>query len=369
VLTIGIDARAATEVPAGRGRVVRELLAALVRRDDDDVRYVLYAREAWDERLDERFAWRLVGSRDPLWHLRAATAARHDDVFLSTNSYLTAWFLRPPSIPFVYDLVPFVEGARAQARAGRIERATIGPAMRRAAALLCISEATRRDLAARFPKAGHKAFVAQLAADERFFAVTGEAAAGVRARHGLDRPFVLAAGTLEPRKNIPALIAAYARLPEDVRAAHQLVIVGPEGWEMQETLRAAQAREADVRLLGHVSDEDLAALYRACTVFCYPSLYEGFGLPVLEAMAAGAAVLTSDVSSLPEVGGDAVAYADPLRPDAIAGALERLLADPGERARLGAGARERARTFSWERFAGEVLDAARAVHLAASARR
>ncbi len=167
---IGIDARAAAEVPAGRGRLVRELLLALARRDEP-LRVNLYARTAWDGLpADPRFTWRLIDAPDPLWHVRAAAAAGTDDVFLSTNSYLTAWFLRPPSIVVVCDLVPWVPGAQAQRRAARIERATIRPALRRARGMLCISQATEHDLVARFPAARGKTFVAPLAADERFFA-------------------------------------------------------------------------------------------------------------------------------------------------------------------------------------------------------
>jgi len=338
---------------------VRELLLALARRPDD-VRYELYARTAWEAALDERFTWHLIDAPDPWWHVRAAFAARHDDVFLSTNSYLTAWFLRPPSVVIVHDLVAWVEGARPQRRAALIERATIRPALRRASALVCMSEATRRDLVEAFPAAAGKVTVSPLAADERFFVRPTETAVReLRSRHGLDRPFVLAAGTLEPRKNLSRLVAAYAALPEAVRAGRELVVVGPEGWEMEETLRAADTVAADVRLLGHVSDDDLVTLYATCEVFAYPSLYEGFGIPVLEAMAAGAAVVTSDVSSLPEVGGDAVAYADPNDTASIRDALQDLLEAPEERAKLGALARARAATFSWDRYAAAVLQAAR----------
>jgi glycosyltransferase involved in cell wall biosynthesis len=345
---IGIDARAAAEEPAGRGRYVRELLRALATLDGG--RYVLFARSRWeDPGLDARFRWHLVGLPDPLWHLVvAARASRHTGAFLSTNSYLTAWFTRVPTAPVVFDLVPFVHAAQAQSRAARIERATIRPALARAAALPCISEATRADLVARFPSAAGKASAIPLAADASFAAATpGDAAA----RHGLDRPYVLAVGTLEPRKNLQRLVAAWGLLPDDLRERHQLALVGPRGWDDEPILRAAA--EGGAKLLGRVDDADLAALYAGCAAFAYPSLYEGFGLPVLEAMGAGAPVVTSSVSSLPEVAGDAALLVEPTDTGAIAAALARVLSDPALAADLRARGRLRAAEFSWERTARE----------------
>jgi glycosyltransferase involved in cell wall biosynthesis len=348
---IGIDARAAAEEPAGRGRYVRELLRGLAALDGGS--YVLYSRTRWeDPALDDRFRWRLLGLPDPLWHLvAAARASRGVDAFLSTNSYLTAWFTAVPTAPVVFDLVPFVEGAQAQSRAARIERATIRPALRRAAALPCISEATRRDLVARFPVAERTAVTIPLAADAAFAAaVPGD----VPARHGLDRPYVLAVGALEPRKNLQRLVEAWGRLAPTVRDGHQLALVGPRGWDDEPILRAAA--EGGARLLGRVDDADLAALYAGCAAFAYPSLYEGFGLPVLEAMAAGAPVVTSNLSSLPEVAGDAALLVDPRDVDAIADALARVLGDPELARDLRARGRERAAAFSWERTARETRE-------------
>lgn len=346
-MIVGIDARAAAEVPAGRGRVVRELLRALAARSDEH-RFRLYCREPWED-LGPRLEWVRVGAPDPLWHLLTARAAnRSCDVFLSTNSYLTAWFTRIPCAVIVHDLVAFLDGAEAQARAARIERATIRPALRRAGALLCNSEATRGDLLARFPGVAARAHVVPFAADARFAAARPDPAA--EARHGLDGPYVLAVGTLEPRKNLERLIAAWAGLP----ATHVLALVGPRGWGDQPILEAAR-RAGDVRLLGRVSDEDLASLYAGCACFAFPSLYEGFGLPVLEAMAAGAPVLTSNVSSLPEVAGDAALLVDPLDVGAIRDGLARLLGDEALREDLRARGRDRAAGFSWDRTAAETL--------------
>ena len=354
-LSIGIDARAAVEVPAGRGRFVRELLAALSRREDD-VRYLCYARSRWEERLDERFQWRLIGAGDPWWHaLTAREASRECDVFLSSNSYLTTWMLRIPAVPVIYDMVAFDGAHRPNRRSAAIERLTLGLAVRRSRAFLAISGATASDFEARFPRAAGRVTVAPLGVAPQLAA---ELSADQRGR--LPRPgFVLAVGTLEPRKNLPRLVRAYRLLGESVQEEHPIVVVGELGWDADATLDSLRALGDRCVMLGHVSDGVLAELYRRCGVFCYPSLYEGFGLPVLEAMAAGAAVVTSSVSSLPEVGGDAVEYADPLDPESIAAAMRRVLGSPERRAELGAAGRERAAMFDWARTAEIVLEVLR----------
>ncbi|HXB65006.1 MAG TPA: glycosyltransferase family 1 protein [Solirubrobacteraceae bacterium] len=354
-LTLGIDARAAEEVPAGRGRLVRELLRALAAREDDGGwRYVLYARRAWREQpLDARFQWREIPARDPWWHARAARAAdRECDVFLSTNSYLTGWLLHIPDVPIVYDLVPFEPALLPNRRSAVIERVTLGRSVRRAAALLAISQATARALTERFPATAARTVVAPLGVAPTLSKELDPAEAAELPPDG----FVLAVGTLEPRKNLPRLVEAYRSLRPDLAEAHPLVVVGARGWQTGETLDALRSLGERCTMLGYVSDAALAELYRRCAVFCYPSLGEGFGLPVLEAMAAGAAVLTSNVSSLPEVGGDAVEYADPREVASIAAALERVLGDETHRTELGRRAQERARLFSWDAFAERVLE-------------
>ncbi len=345
-LTIGIDARAAVEVPAGRGRVVRELLTALAEREDPH-RYVCFARERWDAVRDERFEWRTIAARDPWWHVRAARDAnKHCDVFLSSNSYLTVWFLRVPAVPIVYDLVTFDRRLKPNRRSMVIERLTLSLALRRSARVVAISEATARELVARFPRVAPRVDVTPLGVAPT---LAGDPGAQIA---DLPEPgFVLAVGTLEPRKNLPRLVAAYRRLPDDLQRAHPLAVVGKLGWDADETLAELRSLGDRVHLLGYVPDEALAELYRRCAVFCYPSLGEGFGLPVLEAMAAGAAVVTSNVSSLPEVGGDAVEYADPLDSASIAAALERVLRSPQRRRELGDLGVRRAREFSWARTA------------------
>ncbi len=351
-LTIGIDARAAVEVPAGRGRYVRELLLALARRDDPHT-YRCYARTPWPADLDERFSWPLVDARDPWWHVRAATAARREcDVFLSTNSYLTLWMLRgTPGVLVMYDMVAFEPAMQPSRRSRWIERATLAPALRRSAAVLCISRATEEGLVARYPRVRSRTVVAPLGVAPSLEATDDETHAELP-----QSGFVLAVGTLEPRKNLPRLVAAYRALAPELQAAHPLAVVGKLGWDTGETVAALDALGDRCLRLGYVSDGDLAELYRRCAAFCYPSLGEGFGLPVLEAMAAGAPVVTSDCSSLPEVGGDAVEYADPHDVASIAAALERVLESPARRAELSSLGRERAHGFSWDRTAAITLE-------------
>ncbi len=352
-LRIAIDARAAAEVPAGRGRYVRELLRALAALDADH-RFALYARTPWEDPAldgDARFRWRIVAAGEPQWSALAAfRAGRECDVVLATNSYLLAALARVPAVATVFDLTPFRRDVVLPRGAG-FERVTLPLAIRRAAHLLPISQATRDDLVARFPRAASKATVVELAADAAF-AAEGEP---VAPRYGLEKPYVLALGTLEPRKNLPRLIEAFAGLAPELRETHELVLVGGSGWSTGEIDASIARNREHVRPLGHVPDADLPGLYRDAALFAYPSLFEGFGLPVLEAMTAGVAVLTSNVSSLPEVGGDAVRYADPQDVGAIRAGLDALLRSPAERARLAAAGRARAAGFSWERTARETL--------------
>jgi glycosyltransferase involved in cell wall biosynthesis len=354
-LTIGIDARGAVEVQAGRGRVVRELLRALAAREHDDHRYLLYARHAWtdgalegDGASDGKFRWRLINARNPLWHLLAARAAsRECDVLLSAYSYLTTWFADIPSVPIVFDLVTFERAMKPNRTSAVIERIALPPATRRASAFLAISEATATALSRRFPVTTERTTVAPLGVAPDLVLELADPDAQMLPPPG----FVLSVGTLEPRKNLPRLVAAYRELDEDLRRAHPLVVVGAVGWRTGETLEALRSLGDSCVMLGRVSDAALAELYRRCAVFCYPSLGEGFGLPVLEAMAAGAAVLTSNTSSLPEVGGDAVAYTDPYDVREISAQIETLLRSPELRSDLATRARARSKQFSWERFA------------------
>lgn len=178
----------------------------------------------------------------------------------------------------------------------------------------------------------------------------------LRRCYGIPARYILSVGTLEPRKNQKRLIRAFESLPE-THGKLDLILVGGKGWHARGVLRAIESSPARdrIRRLGAVPESDLTALYENALVFAYPSLYEGFGLPILEAMAAGTPVLTSNLSSLPEVAGGAAVLVDPRSVESIRSELERLLAEPALRDRLVALGREREADFNWERAARETL--------------
>jgi glycosyltransferase involved in cell wall biosynthesis len=179
----------------------------------------------------------------------------------------------------------------------------------------------------------------------------------VRARYGLgEQPFVLAVGTLQPRKNYVRLIQAFAQLPPALREV-RLVLAGGRGWLFDAIFTEVDRLGLRERVLfpGFTDDADLPALYSAARVLAYPSLYEGFGLPILEAFACGTPVVTSTASSLPEVAGDAALLVDPTDVEALTGALNTALADEAVRAELVQRGRERVRLFGWEKAARELV--------------
>ena len=235
-----------------------------------------------------------------------------------------------------------------------VERLTLGTAVRRARGARRDLAGDRRRADARFPRAAGKVVVAPLGVSPALGAETPRRGGGrCRRRASCSR-----SARSSRARTCRGWSAAYGALPAELRERHPLVVVGELGWQARRRRsRRSTPSATDAIRLGYVSDAALAELYRRCAVFCYPSLGEGFGLPVLEAMAAGAAVLTSSVSSLPEVGGDAVAYCDPRDAASIVNGLESLLRAPERRAELGALALARSRDFSWALFAERTLNA------------
>jgi glycosyltransferase involved in cell wall biosynthesis len=218
--------------------------------------------------------------------------------------------------------------------------------------MIAVSACTKADAVRVLGISPDKIEVIHSGVAEAFFDPVRAEVERVRTRYGLARPFVLFIGTVEPRKNLDTLLDAFAALPQAIRGTHELVVAGPIGWAGEKT----KARLGEVRYLGYVAEQDLAPLTAAATVFAYPSLYEGFGFPVAQAMAAGVAVITSNVSSLPEVAGDGALLVDPRCMAELRDGLESLLTSEQRRAELAARGRKRAEEFRWERCAAKSLE-------------
>lgn len=232
--------------------------------------------------------------------------------------------------------------------ANRRAEGTFAALLRRADRLIAVSESTRDDAVRVLGLRPEKITVIHSGVADVFFTA---APGDVRERYRLDRPFVLSLGTIEPRKNVGALLDAFRALPESLRAQFDLVVAGPMGWASKATAEALKS----VRYLGYIPEPDLAPLTAAATVFVYPSLYEGFGFPVAQAMAAGVPVITSNVSSLPEITGDAAVLVDPRSLAELRDALARLLESAGHRRDLAARGRVRAECFRWPECAARSL--------------
>jgi glycosyltransferase involved in cell wall biosynthesis len=229
---------------------------------------------------------------------------------------------------------------------------------RRARRVIAVSHSTKRDLVQHYGLPPDKVDVIHNGVDASFRPLPTDQVAEFRSRSRLPGRFVLFVGTLEPRKNVAGLIEAYARLPKE---RPPLLLVGGKGWLYDDIFARVEALNLsdEVHFVGYVPAEDLPYWYNAAELFVYPSLYEGFGLPPLEAMACGTAVITSTASSLPEVVGEAGLLVDPAEPAALARAMEQVLSDRELRETVRAAGRVRAQGFSWERTARCTVDSYR----------
>ena len=232
--------------------------------------------------------------------------------------------------------------------------------VRKARRVIAISEHTRRDIIARYGVPAERVRTVYCGVDPRFRPLPAEEVAAFRHRKGLPERLILFLGTIEPRKNVSSLVAAYASLLERAPAETSdlaLVIAGAKGWFYKDVL--AQIEELGlaqrVYMPGYVPETEKPMWYNAATCFCYPSMYEGFGLPPLEAMACGVPVVTSDRSSLPEVVGDAGHLVPPLDIEALSTALYQLIARPSLRAEYAQRGRMQSKRFSWEQAARETV--------------
>jgi glycosyltransferase involved in cell wall biosynthesis len=360
-MQIGIDAsRAIVARPTGTEVYSRRLILALLALESPH-RWRLYFRSAPPAEAFPGAELRVIPCRRLWTHLGLSwEMARHPPDALFVPAHVLPPVHPRASLVTVHDLgYLYFPQAHLWRQRLYLNLSTRWNA-RAAVHLLADSEATRADLVARYGTPPDKVTVAYPGYDERLAplrcAATIEA---VKARYGIAGGYFLYLGTLQPRKNLARLVAAFTHLMARL-AGHlspQLVLAGKRGWLYDDLL--AQARRAGlegrVLLPGYVPDEDKAALLSGALAFVFPSLYEGFGLPVLEAQACGCPVITSTTSSLPEAAGDAALLVDPEDTAAIADALWRIAAEPGLREALAERGLANVRRFSWSSCAQSVL--------------
>ena len=350
--------------PGGMGTYVRELVPALVRADPSLEVRLFHSRfdqaepELWTRRFGVESLPREARRLYPSWALLARPALP-ESIASASLLHSPVPAAVPPArtgqrlVVTIHD-VAFLAHPEVFPPVWRLMyRAGLRAAVRRADALIAPSRHTAEDLVRRTKVPSDRVHVVPLAP---FPSSPGPSVEKVLARFKIRQPYVLFAGTLEPRKNLVRLVRAYRRMAGR-GSAHGLVLAGPIGWQPQPLMReVAQEGPGEVLMVGKVSPADLDALYRGADAFAYPSLYEGFGLPVLEAMARGVPCVVSTSSSLPEVAGEAALPVDPLSVGALAEAMERLTTDPGLATRLRQAGLERAARFSWDQTARWTLD-------------
>jgi len=361
-MIIAIDARAlVSQKPAGKEKFTINILEELFKLDRQN-QYILYLTRDCQRSLPGNFLKKVIKAPNIFWHLFVLIDLifKKPDLFFAPLSYIVPSLnIFSKNIIIVYDLCVFLPiRTGVNFKTSLLERMFLGIAAKRAEKIITISESTKKDIAKYFRINPSKILITYPGLNQNI--AMGDNSREILNKYNLPPDFLLFVGTLEPRKNIVRLIEAYHRLIINYQLLitnFKLVIVGKRGWHYQEIFEKVKKLQLENRVvfLNYVSDEDLPYLYNSAACFIYPSLYEGFGLPVLEAMACGCPVITSNVSSLPEVVGEAGILIDPYNIDEIAEALQKVLTDENLRQELKRKGLEQARKFSWEKTARGIL--------------
>ena len=361
-MRIALDVHSIGMRQTGNETYMRNLVENLSGLDQNDMDFHYFhtlPRDAYDSRLWRGKTYRLYP------HASMVRIPLSFPLALAANKIDLAHFqyVAPPLCPcrtivtihdISYEFFPEYFNPRERARM----KLLIPLSGRRAAHVLTISEYSRRQLIETYRLQEEHVSVTYLGVSEAFRRISEQAAIASTERFGLSRPFILGVGNVQPRKNLVRLIRAFARLRKEKSVPHDLVLVGQAAWkahQVQEEIEKLRIGDA-VKTTGYVSDEELVALYNRADLFVYPSLYEGFGLPIVEAMACGTPVVTSNVTCIPEVAGDAALTVDPLSENELGNAMLRVL----DQTRLAETLREkgiaRSKKFCWRTVAEQTAE-------------
>lgn len=365
-MKIAIDASRAVNEKAGIGRYALELVKKLVEIDQKNEYLLLFSFVKSDPlklKIIKSFKgpnvstkiYKIPGNvKEKVWGWKIPWfkyLLGKADVFYAPSFFEVNLGLKIPQVVTIYDLTTFLfPEHRGQEVSGRLNRRT-RQACRKAAKIIAISEATGKDLVEKLKVAAAKIKVIYPGRNALAKPVKNLPASLKRGA------YILSVGTLEPRKNLIGLFKAYALLPLRLRERYPLVVCGAKGWNTGEIFATLSKLKLEdkVKFLGFVSDGTLAKLYAEAAIFVYPSFYEGFGFPVLEALSFGTPVLTSNVSSLPEVAGQAAILVDPKETNAISRGIQQVLEHQEEACELKKRGKKQAQKFSWEKAAKEMI--------------
>ena len=367
-MRVGIEGKVLSPHAGGIGRYAVALLTSLLRLRrslDRQAEFVVFTGPQTSRAVMERLAGECrecySGVRSSLVRclisLPSGIARERIDVFHGLDHVgIPLIHRRGRCLVTVHDVIPLIHPEWFSPKHRWVVRAAIGRVLRRADLVIVPSESVRGDVLERMPHGDDRVVVVPEGCEERFGPEQDpEESRRIRSKYRLPASYVLAVGRIEPRKNLSVLVQAFARLD---RPDLTLVLAGAPGWRSREVFdTAAESGLGDrVRFTGFVDDRDLPELYRGAALFAFPSLCEGFGLPVLEAMGCGTPVMASNASSIPEVAGDAALLVDPRSPDELADSMRRVLDDEDLRRTLREKGLRRAAGSSWETAARRTLD-------------
>lgn len=364
-MRIAIDAHSVGTGLGGNESYATNLIEALAEIDSSN-EYTIYVTKATArQRFENRwlnFKVRTTLPHTPLIRipLSLSRELRRNPVDVLHVQFTAPPFPPCPVVVSIHDL-SFEHFPQAFKRRSRVQlRMTVRSSAREAAQILTLSEFVRHDVIKTYGINGEKVTAIPLAAADRFSPVTDPTELQrIKQKYGIHEDYILTVGAIQPRKNLPRLLEAYSLLRHshsDVKLP-RLVLVGKLAWLYDETLRRVKelGLTDSVTLTGYVPEEDLPGLYSGATCFVYPSYFEGFGLPPLEAMQCGAPTIVGNLTSLPEVVGNASILVDPFEVKDIASALSRLITDSELRASLRTAGLQRARLFDWRDTAKKTL--------------
>lgn len=361
-MKIAIDIREAGHEKTGKGWYTCNLVREILKLDHKNY-YLLYTdNDKKPFEIGTNATFKTIKTSSWKWHFKVLKDLQQEkvDLFFAPTSYIIPAFAPKnlKTVITVHDLVAFLLPGINNTKAMIIERLTLRKALKKAQKILTVSENTKKDLLKRFHYQSEKIHLTPCAPAELFKRqVTAEDLANVKEKLKLPDHFILAVGTLEPRKNFSNLIKSFVIIKRK-HPQYKLVIVGKKGWKfkhIEESLKHYKL-EKEVIFPGYVEDEDLQEVYHLARVFVFPSLYEGFGIPPLEAMACGCPVVSSNVSSLPEVVGEAGLLIDPKNAHKIADAVSSLLVNEHLRHLLIERGTMQAAKFSWEESAQNAIE-------------